>query len=469
MVYVNDAHSKLSRTQVRAVKKIKSTAQLCQAVTEANRDGCKVSVFGGRHSLGGQPFRTDSVCLDLSSLNQVLDLDSTSGVLRIQGGCRWPDIREFLAKQPRSGERAWEIHQKQTGVDSVSVAGSVSVNAHGNVLHSGPISSDIAWLKLIGPNGSEVYCDRRVNSELFELAVGGMGLFGVISEIGLQLVPQQRFLRHSSVDQALNVIKLWSEQDHGYEYGDMQLNVDPASSGFLDLGIANLREPIGADLDVSGTVSPAKWGQLLTLSHFDKHQAFECYRTYASEVDGCEETRDDFHWDFYQENYHEALEAQFGLPPSSDVLAEFFVPASHAEQLLQVARTEARRLKVDIILATLRAIEACEVSFLRWAKQDYVCLVLAMHTEHSTTSLARTDQFCSSLCEFCCRNTGSFYLPYRKFATSEQLQAAYPNLDEFVRKKMDYDPGELFGSDWFEAIKERIATRQPTAAVLPRT
>ena len=95
------------------------------------------------------------------------------------------------------------------------------------------------------------------------------------------------------------------------------------------------------------------------------------------------ENRDDFNWDFYQENYHEALEAQFELPRGSEVLAEFFIPAGRAKQLLEDARAGARRLKIEIVLATLRAIEACEVSFLRWAKRDYICLVMAMHTEHT--------------------------------------------------------------------------------------
>ena len=457
MVYVNDVHSKLSHTRVRSIAKIKSTEGLCQAVNEARQSGCAISVFGGRHSLGGQPFLTDSISLDLSEFNQVIDLDLETGILRIQGGCRWPDIRAFLAKQSPSNGTEWEIHQKQTGVDSISVAGSVSINAHGNVLGSGPISSDIVRIKLVGPDGVEAYCDRQVNPELFGLVVGGMGLFGVFSEIGIQLVPKQRFLRHSSVKHALDAIKLWSEQEHSYEYGDMQLNIDPNSNGFLDLGIANQREPIGSETEISRSVTTADWAQLVALAHFDKEKAFECYKAYASQVDGHVENRADFNWDFYQENYHEALEAQFELPRGSEVLAEFFIPAGRAKQLLEDARAGARRLKIEIVLATLRAIEACEVSFLRWAKRDYICLVMAMHTEHTEESLSRTDQFCALLSETCCQNHGSFYLPYRRFASGEQLQAAYPNLEEFIRKKMQYDPNGLFGSDWFESIK-RIAT-----------
>ena len=75
MVYVNDVHSKLSHTRVRSIAKIKSTEGLCQAVNEARQSGCAISVFGGRHSLGGQPFLTDSISLDLSEFNQVIDLD----------------------------------------------------------------------------------------------------------------------------------------------------------------------------------------------------------------------------------------------------------------------------------------------------------------------------------------------------------------------------------------------------------
>ena len=35
---------------------------------------------------------------------------------------------------------------------------------------------------------------------------------------------------------------------------------------------------------------------------------------------------------------------------------------------------------------------------------------------------------------------GSFYLPYRLHARTDEVRAAYPRLAEFVAKKREYDP-----------------------------
>lgn len=455
MVYENDVHAKISRTHVRQVIKIRSLQELTRTVEQCRRNGWKISIAGGRHSLGRQPFATNGVVLDLRAFNKVKSIDVSKGVLCLEGGCRWTDIRKYLHEKKQTEARQWEIHQKQTGADSISIAGSIAVNAHGNGLQCGPISSDILWLKVVTQDGSEVFCDRKINSELFSLVIGGFGLFGVISEIGLQLVPAQTFLRHSAICEATEAISLWSRGSHSYEYGDMQLNLDPSSEGYLRTGILNLREPIQSAVASQQAQRP-DWNELLALTHFDKSKAFEAYCTYASRVNGSHETRESFLWDFYEEDYHSKLEANYGLPPSGDILAEFFIPAEQSECLLASAITESKLLNINFVLATLRSIRKCEVSYLRWAKRDYMCLVVAMHTEHTEESLIRTDAFCKKLCETCCQHSGSFYLPYRSFYSRQNLLDAYPNFDDFEAKKTQYDPAEVFSSDWFDKNRASV-------------
>ena len=45
-------------------------------------------------------------------------------------------------------------------------------------------------------DGIIVRCSRNENAELFSLALGGYGLFGVILDVDLQVVPNERY--HSS-------------------------------------------------------------------------------------------------------------------------------------------------------------------------------------------------------------------------------------------------------------------------------
>ena len=463
MVFINDAHGQISETQVHSVATISCLEELQSTLKYCAESGLQISVAGGRHSLGRQPFITNGVVLDMRNFNQVLGLEEASGIIRLQGGCMWPDVRRFLDLQENTKDR-WEINQKQTGADTLSVAGAISVNAHGNILCSGPISADVAWIKLVTADGCEVFCDRAQNRELFSLAIGGLGLFGVICEIGLQLVPQTSFVRHAKETCIVDALDTWTKNDGRFCYGDMQLNIDSQSPSYLTRGILNLREDTG-DCRKPSSVQKADWNQLLALAHFEKRRAYEHYCAHAQQVHGQIEIRDDFQWDFYEPNYHRQLEIEFGLERSSEVLAEFFIPFESAEQLLSSARCTAKRMNIDLILATLRSIKRCDISYLRWARRDYLCLVLAIHTEHDHESLRNTDQFCSALSQFCCDNGGTYYLPYRPFASSEQLRAAFPNFEEFAELKTSYDPMHLLSSDWFEQMCEK--TKQPLEGTYP--
>lgn len=450
MEIVNDAHCQLSRTRVRAVIDVHSVDDIQSAITRCQREGWQLSMSGGRHSLGRQPFVTDGLVLNMSGLNRILSLDETSGMLHLQGGARWTDVRKFLGSQP---ERVpWEVHQKQTGADELSLGGAIAVNAHGNPLGAGPISTDIEWLKVLTAGGEELLCSRDVNADLFGLVLGGMGLFGVVTEIGLRLVPTQRFVRRSEVARTETLIEHWDALHVDYQYGDMQLDVNPASDHFMKRGILNLWQSCDAPATPASKQLQADWAQLITLAHVDKAQGFREYARFAEAVNGSVSTGRDFHWDTYAPGYHAQLERHLGLPQGGDVLTEFFVPIEALEDLLDYARNEIRRFGVDPILTSLRSVRQCQISYLRWARCDYACMVMALHVDDCPQQLARLDAFCAAIARFCGQQGGTFYLPYRQFAQHADLLDMYPNIHEFVEEKHRRDPSGLLSSDWFGSL-----------------
>ena len=54
--WLNDVHSGLNRTMVRAVHRPGSLAQLQAVIRAAGRTGHELSIAGGRHAMGGQQF-----------------------------------------------------------------------------------------------------------------------------------------------------------------------------------------------------------------------------------------------------------------------------------------------------------------------------------------------------------------------------------------------------------------------------
>src|SRR5258708_31139400 len=74
------------------------------------------------------------------------------------------------------------------GADRMTLAGALSANAHGHCLDTPPIIADVEWIEIVTAEGKVERCDRKKNRELFTLAIGGYGLFGIITTVGLRRV-----------------------------------------------------------------------------------------------------------------------------------------------------------------------------------------------------------------------------------------------------------------------------------------
>lgn len=114
-VLVNDIHSQLNPTQVHRVSRIDSIAALRTAMRQARNEGKAVSIAGGRHSMGGQQFGTDTVLIDTRPMNRVLNFDHASGLVEVEAGIQWPELVSILVKKQQGRIKQWGIVQKQTG------------------------------------------------------------------------------------------------------------------------------------------------------------------------------------------------------------------------------------------------------------------------------------------------------------------------------------------------------------------
>ncbi len=194
-IWVNDVHSQLNRTRVRELLTPRTRDELAEIVRSASRKALPISVSGCRHSMGGQQFAKDSICIDARGLDRVISFDRERGLIEAEAGIQWPKlIRAYLDAQARS-EKQWGIAQKQTGADTFTLGGSLSSNVHGRGLAMKPLISNVESFTLIKGDGKSVLCSRDQNSELFRAAIGGYGLFGLIDTVTLRLVPRQKLRR----------------------------------------------------------------------------------------------------------------------------------------------------------------------------------------------------------------------------------------------------------------------------------
>ena len=447
--WVNDIHSQLNRTWVSAVAQPRSTRELQALLAQSGRT--PVAIAGGRHAMGGQQFAADATLIDIRSMNRVLSFDEQRGIIEVESGIQWPElIREVVAR----GRGRWAIAQKQTGADRLTLGGSLAANVHGRGLTMKPIVGDVESFTLIDASGKPVECSRTSNRELFSLAIGGYGLFGVISTIRLRLVPRRKVQR---VVEVLDIEGLMSAFEKriadAFLYGDFQFSINEKSENFLRRGVFSCYRPVSDDTPIPATqaeLKPEDWMKLLFVAHADKEQAYEHYVGYYLGTSGQVYWSDEHQLSFYPDYYHQALDkALRAKEPASEIITEIYVPRPRLADFMVEAREDFRRNNVNVIYGTVRLIERDDETFLPWAKQSYACVIFNLHTTHTAERVQHSVEAFRRLIDMAIRRDGSYFLTYHRYAGRDQVDACYPQFADFLRRKRHYDPERRFQSEWY--------------------
>ncbi len=467
MVNLNDVHSQLNPTAVARSERPQTLAELQAVVRQASAENLKISIAGGRHAMGGQQFAAGSLHIDTTGLTRVRATDAERGLLTIEAGADWPAIIAATHRMSARSGVQWGIRQKQTGVDAVTLGGSISANAHGRGLLMQPLGDDIEDLMLVNERGEVLHCNRSRNAELFSLAIGGYGLFGVIFSATLRLSLRLRVKRLVDVidlDDAMTAVYRRAEQ--GCLYGDFQFVIDNDDESFLRRGVFACYKPSSApDSEPAPTadLTPDAWLKLLKLAHDDKKTAFRLYAQHYLGTDGNHYWSDTMQLSTYIPSYADFLES--ARDPGADavketlVIGEHYVPRDRLLEFMQKAREVLRTFKTEVIYGTIRAIMRDTTSFLPWAREDFACVIFNLRTRHSDSGLRQTADTFRALIDASAALGGSFFLTYHRHATPAQIEACYPRVREWLRKKRAYDPEERFTSTWYGHYRDAFTAQ----------
>lgn len=176
-----DDVTRMNAAPVQRVFCVREEADILRVLELARQDGVPVSVRGTRHSMGGHTIATNGFVIDCMKLNRH-HFDPESCLLTTEPGALWADLITYLNDfgfSPRTMQ----------SYSTFSVGGSLAVNAHGITTDFCGAESVLEF-DLIKWDGSKVTCRRGVEGEageLFSLALGGYGMFGVMSKIVLKV------------------------------------------------------------------------------------------------------------------------------------------------------------------------------------------------------------------------------------------------------------------------------------------
>jgi FAD/FMN-containing dehydrogenase len=385
-------------------------------------------------------------------------------LVEAESGIEWPELIEYLHREQAGESRVWSIRQKQTGVDRVTLAGSLSANGHGRGLRFHPLASDVESFILVNSSGEALTCSRRENTELFSLALGGYGLFGVIARVTLRLVPRvkvRRVVKIIAVKELLPDIARRVEE--GFTYGDCQYSTDLGSDPEEHPAVFSCYQPLPDDTPIPEQqryLSEDDWARLYTLARANKRKAFETYAGYYRTTSGQVYWSDTHQMSGGIDYYHQVLERQRGMAPNStEMITEVYIRRDVLNDFLTVARQDFREYHVDLTYGTIRFIEKDEDTFLAWAGSEAVCVLCNLNVIHTPEGKQKAAEDFRRLIGRAVAFGGRYFLTYHRWATREQVEAAYPCLPEFLRLKVKYDPQERFRSDWYRHYKTMFADR----------
>jgi len=175
-----------------------TTDQVSTIVRVANRYRIPVYVRGGGTSHWGEWLPVQGgILMDMTSLNQIVEIDERELTATVQGGCTWFKLRNELKKLGLSCE------PREMGGRAITIGASITKRGSGSigVTKRGRLGWDVLGLEVVLPTGEIVktaaveYLGLRpfdsggIGPNLTQFFIGSGGELGVITEVTLRVTP----------------------------------------------------------------------------------------------------------------------------------------------------------------------------------------------------------------------------------------------------------------------------------------
>ncbi len=402
-----------------------------QELAAARKDGRPLNVGAARHSMGGQAIPRDGTAITFD--NGSVELDSASRSYRAHAGARWSQVINALDPAGFSPAVMQSNHD-------FGVAATFSVNAHGWPVPYGPMGSTVRSLRMVMPDGDLVTCSLSENTDLFNLAMGGYGLIGVIVDLEVDMVPNSRLAPRFDVIDASTFADSFGaairDPDVTMAYG--RLNVERESFFTKALLVSYRETPDQAALPpASGSGWMAHAASRIYRAQLgnERMKAFRWWNETAvgPALGGGEVTRNTL--------INEPVRTLDDRNPDrTDILHEYFVGFDRFGEFLTVCRDVIPASYQEFLNVTLRYVAQDDQSMLSYAKVPRIAAVMSFSQEMNIRGEADMARMTRDLIDRIAAIDGAYYLPYRPHATVEQLSQTYEHAARFSRAKRDLDP-----------------------------
>ncbi|MBW7475565.1 FAD-binding oxidoreductase [Paenibacillus oenotherae] len=445
--YLLTDYSRLHPVTIKRIVKGRETEQLVQVVRDAAAQDLKISIAGQRHSQGGHTYYKDAVVVDMTAFNCVLAVNAAARTVTVQAGATWADVQRSV--QPYG--LAVRTMQSQ---NIFTVGGSISVNAHGRDLRNGSLIKSVISYRLLMADGRILDVSRSSHSELFPLALGGYGLFGIILDVTLSLTEDTMYRLRVDTVTADDYAQYFRKHVLGNPNIHMHLaRVSVGPDRYLtdmyavnyEVGAEAEYDPEEFELqDAEQWVTPAKaLFQLNRLSDTWKDTFWEMQLGVFKGQEGQLISRNNA-------MRSDAAFMETREPGWNDLLQEYFIPMDQYADFLKDFGPLLKRHKLNLLNITVRYVNQDDEAALSYAREDMFALVCLFRAPLGEKEQARFGEGIRAVVDQVIAHDGTYYLPYAGYPTRAQLHAVYPDAEKFFQLKREYDSDELFYNGFYE-------------------
>lgn len=425
-----------------------SEQEVVMYVNLARSQSRKISIKGAGYAQGKQtlPPADHDLCIDLHKFKKI-EIDTQSKVAVVGAGVRWGNL------QAEADKHGLAILVQQAS-NVFSIGGSIGgANCHGWDFRWGSIGNTVQWMKIVRSNG-QVETVKQ-GDELFNLALGGYGLFGIILEVGLQLTDNSKLL-------------CWGEKVDINKYVEYyKTKIQPRSEHHMHLFRLSI-SPKGILSDGSVGLLSEGYAQNYTLHDSEAHTTenlvneapegslkdrimLQCARHFPFLVD----------WWWKRERqdiltHKTAMRNEIMRPPieaafnnhsvsCAEWLQEYFLPGEHLADFIHYLGKVLTKNEVKLLNCSVRPVIQDKYSVMGYAKDGERFAVVLFFTQYlQEDHVNKTRQWVRDVVDKVIEMKGTFYLPYMHFATRDQFRKCYPQYELILKKKEEYDCDSIF-------------------------
>ncbi|MDR3647405.1 MAG: FAD-binding protein [Candidatus Babeliales bacterium] len=421
-----------------------SASELQLLIEDANKKDQKICIVGAGKSQGGQTISSvfSTYRISLEKMNKLISLNVKNKEVTIETGMTWNTLQNYISPFGLA------VKAMQSYND-FSIGGSLSVNVHGQDLLANPLIDTVKSFKLLQSNGKIIDVSRTKNKQFFSLAIGGYGLFGIITEVTLELTDNSILKRNLQVIDSNDLSSYFLQNiknnpDIEFYSARFSMNSSYLLEKALVLTYSKTDKFSNESLQpLKGVKNYSTLGKAIILMKkykTAKNLRFLLEKAIYSLPQTI--TRNKF-----------MSNPLSDLPKNDDhsyILQEYFIPYKNLNNFIDFLRTIIKENNINILNLTARHVCKNTESMLSYSPQECCALVLYLNINHKDDEYPNIITWTRQLIDKTITLNGTYYLPYHLLGTQEQIRRSYPQFDNFIKLKKLYDPKEMFTNKLYE-------------------